>query len=38
MILSLVTPGRIRSLKIGVTTSPFRVELLNTKKILEVPA
>jgi hypothetical protein len=40
MILSRVTPGRIRSLKVGVTTYGLLsfFDPLNTKKIFEVPA
>ena len=38
-ILSRVTPGKIRSFKIGVTTSGFAPFLpLKTKKTFEVPA
>lgn len=40
IILSLVTPGKIRSLKTGVMTSGFPpgFEDLKTKKIFDVPA
>lgn len=40
IILSLVTPGKIRSLKAGVTISilPSPLEPLNMKKMFDVPA
>lgn len=39
-MLSRVTPGRMRSLKSGVTTSglEFPLDPLKTKNIFEVPA
>lgn len=39
-MLSLVTPGKIKSLNSGVTTStfPFGVVGLKTKNIFDVPA